>query len=396
LFADNEQGVWYDPSDMTTMFQDAAGTTPVTAVEQPVGLMLDKSKGLILGPELVVNGGFYANINGWVAGSELSNISWVSGKLRVSTNSTQTVEKSAYQPLPVVAGRTYKISGTATLVEGQVSATHVVLRDGVDSGTSNLVASTVLSMGSGAEAGFIYTATTTTTLYLHCRIFNTTAPATVDYDNISVRELPGNHATQATAASRPILRQDANGKYYLFFDGVDDSLATAAINFTSTDKMTVFAGVRKLSDAATGMLVELSANVSSNAGSFYVSAPESTSRDYAVASNGTAGAAIGYVDSADYLANITKVITGKINLAGATSAEVRSARFNGVDVALTYPSAILGGGNFGNYPLYIGRRSGTSLPFNGHLYSLIVRGAQSTDAQIVSAETYVNSKTGAY
>lgn len=43
LFAAGEQGVWYDPSDMSTMFQDAAGTTPVTAVEQPVGRILDKS-----------------------------------------------------------------------------------------------------------------------------------------------------------------------------------------------------------------------------------------------------------------------------------------------------------------------------------------------------------------
>ena len=34
---------WYDPSDLSTMFQDAAGTTPVTAAGQPVGLILDKS-----------------------------------------------------------------------------------------------------------------------------------------------------------------------------------------------------------------------------------------------------------------------------------------------------------------------------------------------------------------
>lgn len=43
LFSAGEQGVWYDPSDRATLFQDAAGTTPVTAIEQPVGLMLDKS-----------------------------------------------------------------------------------------------------------------------------------------------------------------------------------------------------------------------------------------------------------------------------------------------------------------------------------------------------------------
>lgn len=43
LFANGEQGAWYDPSDLTTLFQDAAGTTPVTADGDPVGLMLDKS-----------------------------------------------------------------------------------------------------------------------------------------------------------------------------------------------------------------------------------------------------------------------------------------------------------------------------------------------------------------
>lgn len=43
LFTAGEQGAWYDPSDLTSMFQDSAGTTPVTAVGQPVGLMLDKS-----------------------------------------------------------------------------------------------------------------------------------------------------------------------------------------------------------------------------------------------------------------------------------------------------------------------------------------------------------------
>ena len=36
-------GVYFDAQDMSTMFQDAAGTTPVTALEQPVGRWLDKS-----------------------------------------------------------------------------------------------------------------------------------------------------------------------------------------------------------------------------------------------------------------------------------------------------------------------------------------------------------------
>ena len=43
LFTGGKQGVFYDPSDKSTLFQDVAGTVPVTADGDPVGLMLDKS-----------------------------------------------------------------------------------------------------------------------------------------------------------------------------------------------------------------------------------------------------------------------------------------------------------------------------------------------------------------
>ncbi|MDR0182409.1 hypothetical protein [Lysobacter arvi] len=43
LIAGGTVGAWFDPSDMSTLFQDAAGTIPVTRVGQPVGKVLDKS-----------------------------------------------------------------------------------------------------------------------------------------------------------------------------------------------------------------------------------------------------------------------------------------------------------------------------------------------------------------
>lgn len=43
LFQNSEVGAWYDPSDLTTLFQDSAGTTPVTTTGQPVARMNDKS-----------------------------------------------------------------------------------------------------------------------------------------------------------------------------------------------------------------------------------------------------------------------------------------------------------------------------------------------------------------
>lgn len=43
LFANNEQGFAFDFNDLSTMYQDSAGTIPVTGAGQPVGKVLDKS-----------------------------------------------------------------------------------------------------------------------------------------------------------------------------------------------------------------------------------------------------------------------------------------------------------------------------------------------------------------
>jgi len=43
MFLNGEEGIWLDPSDFSTMFQDVAGTIPVTAPDQPVGKIFDKS-----------------------------------------------------------------------------------------------------------------------------------------------------------------------------------------------------------------------------------------------------------------------------------------------------------------------------------------------------------------
>lgn len=107
LFASGEQGAWYDPSDFSTMFQDSAGTTPVTAVEQPVGLMLDKRLGLARGPEIVVNGDFTSGTTGWTGTGAGVTISSVAGRLRLET---AFANGHATQTVPTVAGRAYEIS----------------------------------------------------------------------------------------------------------------------------------------------------------------------------------------------------------------------------------------------------------------------------------------------
>jgi hypothetical protein len=177
--------------------------------------------------------------------------------------------------------------------------------------------------------------------------------------------------------------------HYLRFDGVDDGLRTNAINFTSTDKMTVFAGVRKLSDAAIGELFGVSTTPTSSAGAFGFYTPNGTASDSSILiySRGTAITSAAQVNNP---APLTFALASEMDIGGP----FLSLRKNGVQVAQSFASQ--GTGTYGNYPLYIGRRAGTSLPFNGHLYQLIVRGAQSTTSQIQSGEAYTNSKTKAY
>lgn len=242
LFAAGEQGAWYDPSDWSTLYQDSAGTTPINAVEQPVGRILDKS------------------------------------------------------------GR-------------------------------------------------------------------------------------GNHAYQTTSTSRPVLRQDAGGRYYLSFDGVDDFLVTNSIDFTSTDKMTVFAGVRKLSAATGAAVAELGPNTNTTPG-VGLFAPSSVGlSDYAFTSR---GAATAVAIASGFVAPTTNAMSGLSSISGDSAI----LRINGAQAAQS--TADQGTGNYGNYPLYIGRRGGTTAPFTGHLYSLIVRGAQTSDTQVSQTETWVNGRTGAY
>jgi hypothetical protein len=582
LFALAEPGVWYDPSDLTTLFTDTAGTTPVTTPGNTVALMLDKSKGLTLGTELVTNGDFASGTTGWSSSTSLTSTATITSEefvvTAVSANGRQV------SGITCVIGKSYKVTGFARVATGAGSAIISVSDDAA--GLSERAGVTTLST-SATPLTLVFVATKTT----HYITLGNAASGTGNkiFDNISVRELPGNHATQATAASRPTygvvplggrrnlltwsedfrntaaagetrpwvwavntsvtanthaapdgtmtadtvtatsnqITQDSvpvssgsaysvsisirkttgatvfpmlfsgggtavgqvilntntgvanirsgapgatnltvvdQGDYwrlsytftpngspanvrvyaaastdgtsyasglsgscvvwgaqlelgstatayqrvitafdvtetgvqslsYLSFDGVDDFMLTGTIT-PGIDRAQVFAGVRKLSDAALGALAEFSANWTLNDGAFIFSAPNNTTTQrYGSVSrgNGSVNAAGGsYVTDAGQSPD-TAVLCATHDIAGDSTI----IRRNG----LAYAAGTLdkGTGNFLAYPLYIGRRGGTTLPFNGNVFSLLVRfGANLSAGQITDTETWVNGKTGAY
>jgi hypothetical protein len=164
LFADNEVGAWYDPSDLTTLYEDAAGTVPVTAVEKPVGLMLDKSKGLVLGVER--SGGL------------------ATGTLNLAAFATDTGETlpADVKVLKFVVSVSAFTSGSLTIGVGAQSVT----------------ANRALTISSAGTFSAIYMIPASETV-IQYRTLGSGFVGTID--NISVRELPGNHAYTPGATS---------------------------------------------------------------------------------------------------------------------------------------------------------------------------------------------------
>ena len=199
----------------------------------------------------------------------------------------------------------------------------------------------------------------------------------------------GNHLSQSASSSCPILRQNATtSAYYLEFDGADDFLVSSAtIDFSAKNEVTLFAGLRKLSDAALGMLVELSPSTIGNSGAFYVTAPNGAAANLAFGSKGTSLVSAQTLN--EFSAPISGVFYGYANIA----TPICSSYFNaGVMRSFTTSQ---GTGNYGNHLLYVGRRGGTSLPFVGHLYGLIATSRAMTTDEQNSVKNLMTKNTGA-
>jgi hypothetical protein len=358
LFAAGEQGVWFEPSP-TTCFTDTAGTTPAQ-VGQAVALMLDKSRGLELGPELVTNGTFDTDTN-WTKGTGWT----ISGGI-ASATTTGSVADLTSTAFPVTVGKTYLIEADVV-----VSAGSVLIRQ------FNPSVATLFSTSSGRLS--LKVLATTSLIQVSARA-NTNTIATLD--NFSCKELPGNHATQSITSARPILRQAGTGEFYLEFDGIDDSMSTPSIDFTGTDKMSVFAGVRKLSDAVIGVVA-----LTDGAGREGISlfAPRLTSLNYGFRVRTSASNIFDANVGTSFPAPRTSVLTG----IGDTT-ETATLRVDGVQRSQT---TITDPKDFTPSPVFMGSNAGGSNAFNGQIYSLIVRGALTDTPTIERTEKYVANRT---
>lgn len=522
LFTSTEVGLWLDPSDTTTLFQDTLGITPVTATGQSVRLALDKSKGLALGTELLTNGDFASGTTGWTTIQGGGTTAVVSGELEVTGNNTANFVNVLQTNVAVSIGKLYRLQVTAR--RGTTTANVGIYT------TGSLAADTLFTTSTTAQTLTAYFTSAASTVSIGLRLLASSGnvTGTAYFDNVSLREVFGNHLYQNSAALAPTYQIDGAGKHYLNFDGTDDFLATdasllvdpaslatpgpnlvsngdfatsltgwtttgnwtydatnnravittaaasaleqaisltpgrvyavtytytrsagtitprftggtivsgtvrsspagpvtvtdylvavtgnTALNFLansaflgSVDNVSVrdvtyqtaqvFAGLRKDADPTFAVVVETSASASTTNGTLAVSAPFSTAT---AATFGFTARNTAQFDTrlSGFPAPVTSVLSGVYNLGAATHGDAIQVLANNSAASVSTSGVYTQGGGFTPQRVFVGRRNGSSSPFTGRIYGLVLRFGPTPSAQTISdMNNWMNDKTGAY
>lgn len=198
------------------------------------------------------------------------------------------------------------------------------------------------------------------------------------------------NVTQATEAARPILRSGSSPQpLYWEFDDINDVLSSAAIDFTGTNQITIFASLRKTGTGAASVVASVGGNTSL-AGFLQLFAPRYTSnlQDYG-ARGFTAANAAQDISSGVFAAPDEAVLTLIFDETAAPGSQMILRR-NGVQIAAGGTAIIVGA----NQPVHIGMR-GTDLPAGMDLRGLIIVGSRPSLAQIEATERWFSARTAA-
>ena len=422
LFSGGVQGVWYDPSDLSTMFEDSAGTTAVHTpgngtADSPVGKILDKSGNGNHATQSTSTKRptLSAKYNLLTYTEDFSNAAWskiaqVNGITPVVTANAGTDPLGGNTATRVVFSRTTATSADRSYLQQTATgtgSTNYTLSCWVKSATgTDQQLSIYGNFGVGGARVWI-TATSTwqlftcsetssaggTSLPLAIGFFaDTTSGLTSDVLIWGAQIKATNDGVGLPAYQRVV---DANTydsvgfPYYLKSDGVDDALVTGNIDFSAVNLVDYFPAVRKLTTDYQ-CVFEFSSGFANSSFTFFSQGQQVD--DWYVGIKG----AIGLTGYSSYTTNTSPPRSAIIAASLVIGPTAPVARINSASATPTTSNANSGTGNLGTWPLYLMARSGTTYFFNGRIYGLIIRGAASTAAQISNTETWLNQKAKIY
>ena len=352
LFLDASQGFWLDASDVSTMFQDSAGTTPVTALGDPVGRWLDKS-------------GRGNNFVQTTSGARPVWGSWplsaaIAGRVRNLLSATTTLATQSRTVTAVSHTLSFKGTGTVTL-----------------SGAST--AGPLVGTGDDDRVSLVFTPSAAS---LTLTVSGSVTDAQLEIGTLTAYQRVGvSSRYDVSEAGQPQV-------YFVSPDGVDDFLVSAAnVNLSAADKVFVCAGLSKKADTATAVVLEHTASIAANNGAFNILAPRTgNASSYEYESKGTAQSEAS-VALALHPAPKTNIVSGL----SVISTDSNNIRIDGASAATAATDQ--GTGNYANALTYIGARAGTSLFSSANIYQIIAVGKTPTTSELNATETFVAQKT---
>ena len=398
LYANGEQGIAkLDFSGFAGMYQDRARTIPYTAVEQPLGSFTGLNGVTATAPADVNRGVVSARVNLLLDTEDLTAVaSWT--PMNSGTGSVPIITPGQLAPDGTLTATRIQLDRGA----GTSSSDYSLVRQAIGDGITLRSRKVWVKSNTGIDQTFALIATISDSVVTAKSSWGEVSPddhpaAQTDFSTYGpvptsqVVDILVWHPSMVDVANAHLPYQRVNTPtdydtagfpHYLAFNGTNTAYVTPSIDFTGTDKMTVWAGVTKLSDANLAVITELSNGAVD--GVISLQAPfGSASPSFLYLSRGSTSQ---WAATVAYPSPSTAVLTGVSDISG----DVVSLRVNATVVATTTTDQ--GVGNYGNYPLYIGSRSGASNYFNGRLYTLIVRGAQSSLSQIEAVETLIRQK----
>lgn len=439
LFASNAAKGFALDANPAYLWQDTARTTAVTTPGQTVGGITDVSgQGNHLSQATAGNRPIYGirpfrgRVNLLTNSETFDNAAWSKVRATVTANAIAAPngETTADLILETVDAGTHRLSQAVTIASGATVAftvrfkQHTVGRNlsmGIVGGanfvetyfssTDGTVIATGDSVGavfsgktntiSGPDSAGYYTVTitvttaTVTSLTLFLGVASGTVNsyagditkgiylwgAQIEQGALSAYQRVGTTVYDCTESGQ-------SSVHYVRF-ATNKFLQTAAIDFSDRDCVAVASGLRKMSDAAQGVVAELTASLAANNGAFLLDAPASAAANFTITSKGTVAAAASYTNAA-VAAPTTAVITGQADI----SADSGILRRNGVQVATVATDQ--GTGNFSNAVVYVGARGGLSLFADMELTSLVVFSTATTisAADLSRLEAIAATKTG--
>ena len=390
LFAAGEQGAWFDPGDIATLFQDAAGTIPVTTTGQSVALMKDKSgRGHDATQSTLANrptwqidpyGYGYLLFDG-VNDTMVTNNINLTGTAQVTASVgllVDTTNRAAGIRRITYSGDwngTVSFFNTATATATNVVNNFTIgsqptntseqyfgsfLSDYTGTWTFSMTSDDAAKLWIGDTAGFGYTSGNA----LVSSTFNTgTVTGTISL---------------------------VAGQYYLFrvMYGNGGGPGSLGLTFAHTGQSASSDFTGKLFYDPAGAAIGTGGDPNSVNGTFLIGAP-SSSADHSFYLRGTSTiqARVQNVVTGD------DILTGVFDISQATKELELIPRLSGtVETDISWVGTSAGTGNFGNQPLYIGSLGGSGVYFKGHIYGIVVRGALSNNTQISNTEAWINRK----